>query len=355
MTRRIQFMHTSKLVRFFCFVLILFTFTLLLAEKTDGLYSVKSRKTLGGEGGWDYLAVDSDANRLYITRGTHLMVLDASALKVLGDIPNLNGIHGVTLVKDLGKGFISNGRDNSAVIFDLKTLKETGRVKTGTNPDAIIYEPSSKRVFTFNGRSHDATAIDAATGTVAGTIPLGGKPEFAVADDKGGLFVNLEDKSEVVSIDPKKLTVLNHWPLAPCEEPSGLAIDKKHHRLFAGCGNKVMAVVNADTGKVITTLPIGDGVDATGFDPGTGFAFSSNGGGDGSLTVVHEDSPDQYSVVQNLTTQKGARTMALDAKTHTVYTVTVEYGPPPAATPEQPRPRPTMVPNTFTVLVLSKQ
>ncbi len=348
-------MQISKLIRFSCFVCIVFAFGVLFAAKGDGPYSVKTKSTVGGEGGWDYLAMDSDANRLYITRGTHLMVLDASALKVLGDVPNLNGIHGVALVKDLGKGFISNGREGNAVIFDLNTFKELGRVTTGTNPDAIIYEPSSKRVFTFNGRSHDATAIDAATGTVAGTIDLGGKPEFAVADDKGGLFVNLEDKSEVVSIDPKKLTVLNHWPLAPCEEPSGLAIDKKHHRLFAGCGNKVMAVVNADTGKVITTLPIGDGVDATGFDPGTGFAFSSNGGGDGSLTVVHEDSPDKYSVVQNLTTQKGARTMALDAKTHTVYTVTVEYGPPPAATAEQPRPRPTMVPNTFTVLVLSKQ
>ncbi|HTD24926.1 MAG TPA: hypothetical protein VK738_19905 [Terriglobales bacterium] len=348
-------MQIVKLVRFSCFVLIVFAFGVLFAAKGDGPYSVKTKSTVGGEGGWDYLAMDSDANRLYITRGTHLMVLDASALRVLGDVPNLNGIHGVALVKDLGKGFISNGREGNAVIFDLKTFKELGRVTTGTNPDAIIYEPSSKRVFTFNGRSKDATAIDAVTGTVAGTIPLGGKPEFAVADDKGRLFVNLEDKSEVVSIDPKKLTVLNHWPLAPCESPSGLAIDKKHHRLFAGCDNKMMVVVNADTGKVITTLPIGEGVDATGFDPGTELAFSSNGGGDGSLTVVHEDSPDKYSVVQNLTTQKGARTMALDAKTHTVYTVTVEFGPPPAATPEQPRPRPTMVPNTFTVLVLSKQ
>ncbi len=348
-------MHTSKLVRFFCFVLILFTFTLLLAEKTDGLYSVKSRKTLGGEGGWDYLAVDSDANRLYITRGTHLMVLDAGDLKVLGDVPNLNGIHGVAIVKELGKGFISNGRDNSAVIFDLKTLKETGRVKTGTNPDAIIYEPTSKRVFTFNGRSHDATAIDPATGTVAGTIDLGGKPEFAAVDDKGGLFVNIEDKSELVSIDPKKLTVLNHWPLAPCESPSGLAIDKKHRRLFSGCDNKMMAITNADTGKVVTTVPIGEGVDANGFDPGTELAFSSNGGGDGTLTVVHEDSPDKYTVVQNLATQKGARTMTLDPKTHTVYTVTAEFNPPAAATVEQPRPRPTMKPDSFTVLVLGKQ
>lgn len=345
----------SKTLRSFVFVFMLCAVGLLLAEKAGGPYSVKSKKVLGGEGGWDYLAVDSDASRLYITRGTHLMVLDAGDLKVLGDVGNLNGIHGVALVKDLGKGFISNGREGNVVIFDLKTFKELGRVKAGTNPDAIMYEPSSKRVFAFNGRSHDATAIDPATGTVAGTIDLGGKPEFAVADDKGGLFVNIEDKSEVLSIDPKKLTVLNHWPLTPCESPSGLAIDKKHHRLFSGCDNKMMAVTNADTGKVVATVPIGEGVDANGFDPGTELAFSSNGGGDGTLTVVHEDSPDKYTVVQNLTTQRGARTMTLDPKTHTVYTVTAEYNPPPAATADQPRPRATMKPDSFTVLVLEKQ
>ena len=344
----------SKTLRLCSLVFIILTVGLLVAEKGDGPYSVKSKKTVGGEGGWDYLAVDSDAHRLYITRGTHVMVLDAGDLKVVGDIPNLNGIHGVALATDLGKGFISNGREGNVVIFDLKTLKETSRVKAGTNPDAIIYEPTTKRVFAFNGRSHDATAIDAATGTVAGTIDLGGKPEFSVADGKGGLFVNIEDKSELVSIDPKKLTVLNRWPLAPCESPSGLAIDKKHRRLFSGCDNKMMAVTNADTGKVITTIPIGDGVDANGFDPGTEFAFSSNGGGDGTLTVVHEDSPDKYTVVQNLATQKGARTMTLDPKTHTVYTVTAEFNPPPAATTDQPRPRPTMKPDSFTVLVLGK-
>jgi DNA-binding beta-propeller fold protein YncE len=347
-------MSLSKLLRFSCLVFMVLAVGLLVAEKADGPYSVKSKKTVGGEGGWDYLAVDSDAHRLYITRGTHVMVLDAADLKVVGDIPNLNGIHGVALAKDLEKGFISNGREGNVVVFDLKTLKETARVKAGTNPDAIAYEPVSKRVFAFNGRSHDATAIDAATGTVAGTIDLGGKPEFAVADDKGGLFVNIEDKSELVSIDPKKLAVLNRWPLAPCESPSGLAIDKKHRRLFSGCDNKMMAVTNADTGKVVTTVPIGDGVDANGFDPGTEFAFSSNGGGDGTLTVVHEDSPDKYSVVQNLATQKGARTMTLDPKTHTVYTVTAEFNPPPAATADQPRPRPTMKPDSFTVLVLGK-
>jgi len=343
-----------RFLRFCCFSLVLLAFASTMADKSD-MYAVKTKTTLGGEGGWDYLTMDSDAGRLYITRGTHVMVIDAGQLKVVGDVPNLGGIHGVALDRSLGKGFISNGRDGNVVIFDLKSFKELGRVKAGTNPDAIIYEPASKRVFAFNGRSHDATAIDAAAGTVAGTIDLGGKPEFAAVDGKGGLFVNIEDKNELVSIDPKKLTVLNHWPLAPCESPSGLAIDARHHRLFAGCGNKLMAVVTADTGKVVTTLPIGEGVDATGFDPGTQLAFSSNGGGDGSLTVVHEDSPDKYSVVQNLTTQRGARTMTLDTKTHTVYTVTADFNPPPAPTAEQPRPRPTMVPNSFTLLVLSKQ
>lgn len=346
-------MTSPKLLRLCCFASIFFAFGSVSAEK-GGPYSVKTKTILGGEGGWDYLTMDSDSNHLYITRGTHVMVVDAGQLKVVGDIPNLNGIHGVALVKSLGKGFVSNGRDGNVVIFDLKTFKELGRVKAGTNPDAIIYEPASKRVFAFNGRSHDATAIDAAGGTIAGTIDLGGKPEFAVVDDKGGLFVNIEDKNEVVSLDPRKLAVLNRWPLAPCEEPSGLAIDAKHHRLFAGCGNKLMAVVNADTGKVVTTLPIGEGVDATGFDPGTQLAFSSNGGGDGSLTVVHEDSPDKYSVVQNLTTQRGARTMTLNPKTHTVYTVTTDFNAPAAPTAEQPHPRPTMVPNSFTLLVLSK-
>ena len=343
-----------RFLRFCCFSLIMVAFASAMADKGD-TYAVKTKTTLGGEGGWDYLTMDSDAGRLYITRGTHVMVIDAGQLKVVGDIPNLGGIHGVALAKSLGKGFISNGRDGNVVIFDLQSFKELGRVKAGTNPDAIIYEPTSKRVFAFNGRSHDATAIDAAAGTVAGTIDLGGKPEFAAVDGKGGLFVNVEDKNELASIDPKNLTVLNHWPLAPCESPSGLAIDARHRRLFAGCGNKLMAVVNADTGKVVTTLPIGEGVDATGFDPGTQLAFSSNGGGDGSLTVVHEDSPDKYSMVQNLTTQRGARTMTLDTKTHTVYTVTADFNPPPAPTAEQPRPRPTMVPNSFTLLVISKQ
>jgi DNA-binding beta-propeller fold protein YncE len=315
-------------------------------------YHVAKKIVLGGEGGWDALTVDSKARRVYISRGTHVMVVDADTGAVVGDIPNTNGVHDIAIAPDLDKGFISDGRDGTVTIFDLKTLKVLGTAPTGKNPDAIIYDAASKRVFAFNGASKDATAIDAKTGTVAGTIPLGGKPEFAVSDEKGHVFVNIEDTSEIVRIDSNKLAVENRWKIAPGEEPSGLAIDRKHHRLFSVCSNKLMVVVNADDGKVVTTLPIGAGPDGAGFDPGTGFAFSSNG--DGTLTVVHEDSPDKFSVIENVTTPRRARTMDLDAKTHQVYTVTAEFGTAPAPTTAQPRPRPPMVPGTFTLLVLSR-
>ncbi len=217
-------------------------------------YQVKQKYVLGGEGGWDYLTFDAAGKRLFISRGTHVMVVDPYKGSVLGDIPDTSGVHGIALAQDLGKGFTSNGRDNTITVFDLKTLKETARIKIeGENPDAILYDASSKRVFAFNGRSKNATVIDAVKGTVVGNIPLDGKPEFGVADGKGMVFVNIEDKSEVTSIDAKKATVVKSWPLAPCEEPSGLAMDLKNRRLFAGCHNKMMAVMDADTGKVIAT------------------------------------------------------------------------------------------------------
>jgi DNA-binding beta-propeller fold protein YncE len=234
----------------------------------------------------------------------------------------------------------------------MKSLKVIGKVKAGDNPDAILYDPATKRVFTFNGRSHDSTAIDAANGDVLATIKLDGKPEFAVSDANGKVFVNIEDKSELTEIDPDKLQVKSSWPLTPCQEPSGLAIDRKTHRLFAGCDNQMMAVVDADSGKVITTLPIGKGVDAAAFDPDNGFAFASCG--DGHLTIVKEDSKDKFSVAENVSTQEGARTMALDAKTHNVYLVTAKFGPPPAPTADQPHPRHSILPDTFTVLVVGK-
>jgi len=285
--------------------------------------------------------------------GTLVVVVVAVRSGLLGDIPKTNGVHGIAIAPDLDKGFISDGRDNNVTIFDVNTLKVLGTAPTGKNPDAIIYDPSSKRVFAFNGSSNDATAIDARTGTVAGTIALGGKPEFAVADEKGHVFVNIEDTSEIVQFNSNKLTVESRWKISPGEEPSGLAIDRKHRRLFSVCSNKLMVVVDADNGKVITTLPIGPGTDAAGFDSETGFAFSSNGG-DGTLTVAHEDTPDKFAVVENVPTLRRARTMALDTKTHQVYTVTAEFGAAPAATKEQPRPRPPMVPGSFTLLILSR-
>src|SRR5437016_10571234 len=315
-------------------------------------YHVAKKVVLGGEGGWDYLIVDSKARRVYISRGTHVMVVDADNATVVGDIPNTNGVHGIAIADDMDKGFVSDGRDGNVTIFDTKTLKVLGTAPAGKNPDAIIYDPASKRVFAFNGSSKDATAIDAKTGTVAGTIALGGKPEFAVADEKGHIFVNVEDTSEVVQFDSNKLAVESRWKIAPGEEPSGLAMDRKHRRLFSVCSNKLMVVVNADNGKVITTLPIGSGTDAAGFDPETGYAFSSNG--EGTLTVVHEDSPDKFSVVENVPTQARARTMALDARTHQVFLVTAEFGPAPAPTAQTPRPRPPMLPGTFTVLIVSR-
>ena len=327
------------------------SFALLPVFAAQPQYELKQKYVLGGEGGWDYLTYDPAGKRLFISRGTHVMVVDPEKGSVEGDVANTPGVHGIALAQDLGKGFTSNGRENTVTVFDLKTLKETARIKLESeNPDAIMYEPTTKRVFTFNGRSHNATAIDAEKDEVIGTIPLDGKPEFAVADGKGTVFVNIEDKSELTSIDAKNNKLVNTWPLAPCEEPSGLAMDQKNRRLFAGCSNKMMAVVNADNGKVITTVPIGQGVDANAFDPGTQLAFSSNG--EGTLTVVHEDSPEKFSMVQNAETQRSARTMALNPHNHEVYLVAAEIEEAPPAK-EGERPRRTMKPGTFTLLVMS--
>lgn len=308
---------------------------------------------LQGEGGWDYLAVDAAARRLYVTRSTKVVVLDADKGTVIGEIPNLSGVHGVAVAGDLGRGFISNGRSSAVTIFDLKTLGVIGEVKTtGENPDAILYDPPSGRVFAFNGRSGNATVLDAKTGTVVGTIPLGGKPEFATTDLAGTVFVNIEDKSEVVALGAKDLAVKDRWPLKPCEEPTGMAIDRKHHRLLIGCSNKLAAVVDFKTGKLVTTLPIGEGVDGTAFDPATGYGFSSNG--EGTLTVIHEDSPDRFTVVETVPTHRSARTIALDEKTHSLFLSAAELGPAPAPTAEQPHPRPTIVPGSFVVLVVRR-
>jgi hypothetical protein len=322
--------------------------------KADGFKLVNTWK-LGGEGSWDYLSCDSDAKRIYVSRSSHVMVVDAEKGTVAGDIPDTQGVHGIAIAADVGRGFTSNGRSNDVTIFELKTLKVVGKAKTGEGPDAILYDPASKRVFAFDGRAKDATAIDAASGEVAGSIPLGGRPEFGVADGEGKVFVNLEDKSEIVAIDSRKLAVLNHWAIKPGEEPSGLAIDAKHHVLFSGCHNQKMAIVNAESGAVITTLPIGQGVDACAFDPGTGNAFASCG--DGTMTVIHEDAPDKFTVVENVTTKRGAKTMTLDPKSHLCYLGAADYEAAPAAgggdNPQQRR-RPNMVKDSFTLLVFGK-
>jgi YVTN family beta-propeller protein len=313
-------------------------------------YHVLKKYEVKGPGRWDYLTVDAKDRRLYVSRETRVIVLDPDSGKVLGEIPDTAGVHGIALAPDMGRGFTSNGKANSATIFDLKTLKELGSVKTGTNPDAILFDPFTKRVFTFNGRSNDATVFDAATGKVLGTIPLGGKPEFAVSDGSGHVYVNIEDKSEVVRLDPKELKVTARWPLGPGEEPSGLAIDIKNHRLFSACGNKLMMVLDAESGKVLAKLPIGERVDGAAFDPSTGNAFSSNG--DGTLTVVHEDSPGKFSVAETVTTLPGARTIALDSKTHHLFLPTARFEA--AAPGGTGRQRPAMVPDSFVIVVVGR-
>jgi DNA-binding beta-propeller fold protein YncE len=347
-------LHVSRrlfIQSFICFGLLLAMIAAVQAQPSPGYHLLK-KFVLGGEGGWDLLTFDSATHRLYIPRGTHVMVVDADSGAIVGDIPNTPRVHGVAIAPEFGKGFTSNGGDGTVTIFDLKTLKPLGQVKAGKNPDAIIYDPASKRIFCFNGNSNDTTAIDAKTGTVAGTLALGGKPELAVADEHGKIFVNLEDKSAVVEFDSRKLVVDATWPLAPGEEPTGIALDRKHHRLFSAA-NKLMVVLNAENGKLVTTVPIGSGTDGAGFDSDRQLAFSPNGA-DGTLTVIHEDSPDKFTVVENLPTQRGARTMTLDEKSHRVFLVTAEFGPTPPATAKQPRPRPPMLPGTFTLLVYGK-
>jgi len=331
----------------------LFLATIAAWAAMGGGYHVVTTYKIGGDGGWDYLTADADARRVYISRATHVMVIDADSGKSVGDIPDTAGVHGIALAPELGRGFTSNGREGTVSIFDIKTMVPSNKVKVGEGPDAILYDPATRRVFTFNGRSQDSTAIDGASGKVLGTIKLDGKPEFAASDAKGEIFVNIEDKSELVAIDPNKLEVKATWPLAPCTGPSGLSIDRKNRRLFVGCDNKMMAVVDADSGKVLATPAIGDGVDATTFDPETGLAFASCGA-DGVLTVVKEESPNKFSVAANVPTQKGARTLALDEKTHNIFVVTAQFGARPAATADNPHPRPAIVPDSFVALVVGK-
>ncbi len=313
-------MRTAVRISLFSLTTILLATMVALAAAASGAdYKVVKTWKLGGDGGWDYLTADSAGHRLFIARATRVMVIDTESGKQVGEIPDTAGVHGIALDPEIGRGFTSNGRKDTVSVFDLKSLAVEKKIKVGSVPDAILYDPFSKRVFTFNAKSHDTTAVDASKGEVVGKIELGGKPEFAATDEKGTVFVNIEDTSELVAFDPQKLTVKSRWKLADCEEPTGLAIDRKNRRLFAGCGgNKKMAVVDADSGKVVASPAIGEGCDATGFDADRGLAFAS--AGDGTITVIKEDGG-KFSVVQTVTTQKSARTMTLDTKTHQLFTV----------------------------------
>ena len=315
-------------------------------------YHLIKKIEIGGSGGWDCLYVDSEARRLYVTRATHVAVVDVDSGRVIGDIPNTNGVHGIAVASELGRGFTSNGRDSSVTIFDLKTLQSIGSIKVEKNPDAIVYDPATHRVFAFNRGSSSASAIDARTGKIVGTIALGGHPEFAVADGNGMIYVNIDDKSEIVAFDSHKLEIKSRWSLAPGESPSGIALDQQHRRLFSACENKKMIVLNAENGQVVSSLLIDEGTDGAGFDPETQLAFSSNG--EGTLSIIHEDSPDKFSLFETIPTQRGARTMAIDAKTHNIFLATAQFGPAPEPTLERPHPRPSIIPDTFVILVFGK-
>jgi DNA-binding beta-propeller fold protein YncE len=322
------------------------------AYAADSGYHIIKKLKLGGEGGWDYLTVDGAARRLYISRSSHVMVIDLDTDKVVGDIPNTPGVHGIAVAPELNRGFTSNGKADASTIFDLKTLKVLGEVKTGGNPDAIIYDPASKKVFTFNGRTKDTTVFDAVSGKVVRTIPLGGKPEFAATDMKGHVYVNIEATNEVVEIDSFKILELRRFSLKPCEEPTGMGLDADHHRVFSGCHNKTMTILDTMTGKVIAAVPIGANVDGNGFDAGTGLAFSSNG--DGTLTIIREASPGKFEVVETVTTQLGSRTMAIDPKTHNIYLPAAQFTQPQKTALAGSKKRPMMVKDAFEVLVVGK-
>jgi DNA-binding beta-propeller fold protein YncE len=316
-------------------------------EAPESAYRVRKSIPVGGEGGWDYLTMDADAGRLYVTRSNRVLVIDVGKEKVVGEVAKTPGVHGVALAPKHKRGFTSNGSDSTVTVFDLETLRETARAKVGSRPDAITYDPATDRVFTFNAGGGDTTALDAGTGEVAGTLKLGGLPESGVADGKGLVFVNLVDKDEVVAFDARQLAVKNRWPVAPGKGPMGIAMDRAKRRLFVTCRNEKMVVLDADGGKVLATPAIGKGTDACAFDPGTGLAFSSNG--DGTLTVVEEQPADQFRVAANVKTEAGARTMALDPKTHTIYLATARFKP--AAPGERRR---TIEPDSFAILVVGK-
>jgi DNA-binding beta-propeller fold protein YncE len=329
--------------------MVLLCFSHSFAQVLSSGYKILNKIHLEGDGGWDCLTIDDSTSRLFISHGTMVQVLDVNTHTVVGTLIDTKGVHAIALARNINKGFISNGKDTSVTVFNLKTLQVITKVKaTGNNPDAIIFDPFSQKVFVYNGKSSNATVIDANSNKVIGTIVLPGKPEFSVTDGIGKVYVNIEDKSQICVINSSTLKVDQTWSVAPGKEPSGLAIDTKTRRLFVVCDNKLMIILNADNGNVVSKLDIGERVDGVEFDPSLKRAYSSNG--DGTLTIVQEENGNTFKVLENFTTQKGARTIALDSKTHHIYLPVAEYGEDPAATTENPHPRPSIKPNTFRIL-----
>lgn len=332
---------------------LLMTAAAFAAPAAEKPFSVRGRIVVGGDGGWDCLEADPASHRLFLSHGMRVVVVDTRGDSVVGEIGPTPGVHDIALAPELGRGWTSNGRDSTITVFDYASLKPLATIKLeARNPDVITFDKASGRVFAFNGGSASATVIDARTNAVVGTVPVGGKPEFAVTDGEGHLWVNNEDSSTVVQLDTRTLKVTARWPLAPGEGPSGLALDRVHHRLFAACANQKLVVLDSNTGRVVTTLPIGQGADGAAYDPGRGLVFTPNG--EGTMTVIRQDGPERFRVLETVTTERGARTMALDAASGSLYLPTADFGPPPAPTPERPHPRGAIVPGSFRVLVVGR-
>jgi DNA-binding beta-propeller fold protein YncE len=338
-------MHRSSL----CLALLSVGFSISLHAQQ---YHVTAQIPIKGAGRWDYAYIDSSNHQLYVAHSTQVDVVDVGSQKPVATISGLKHVHGIAIADALNRGFVTDGGDDVVVVFDLKSNSILQKVKAGNNPDGVVYDRATQRVFAFNGRSGDVTAINAKDGSVAGTVVLGGKPEFPASDDKGSVFVNIEDKNEIVKLDPQGLKVLARWALKGCDEPSGLAIDTGSHRLFSVCDNKTMAVVDYDSGKTVATVPIGEGPDAAAYDADKKLVFSSNGES-GTLTIVKQESADKYSVASTVATEESARTMALDPATHAIYLPAAKFGPVPAPTKENQHPRPVVLPGSFHLIVVS--
>jgi DNA-binding beta-propeller fold protein YncE len=347
----------SSIVSLIVAVSLLAALALAETSKSGGYHLLKKYPFAAAEGStreyFDYITVDSSARRVYVSHGTEIKVLDADTGAIISNITGLKQDHGVALAHEFNRGFISDGAEGKVVMFDLKTLKTTGEAKADKDADCVIYDPASKRVFVMNGDPHTSTVIDAKSGIVAGTIELGGAPEFAVADGKGTVYVNLEDKNEVVAIDSHKLTIKSRWPVTPAGGPTALAIDIEHRRLFsAGRNPQMLVVMNADNGHIIQSFPISAGVDAAAYDPETGLLYASTR--EGMIHIFHEDSPDKFSEVESVKTEFGAKTMGLDSKTHNLFVDTADFTPPASPTADRPRPQRTAIPGTFHVLVYGR-